>query len=80
LFKLLTSTVGSITVHPHDDESIRAVELGASIFVEANRNLVKVADVSGRVYSRLATGDWRLAAHRSPSDVMALAVALGVAD
>jgi hypothetical protein len=37
---------GSTTVHPHNNESLTPVELGASIFVEANTHLVKAAKVS----------------------------------
>ncbi|RSH90653.1 hypothetical protein EHS25_001258 [Saitozyma podzolica] len=33
----------STTVHPHGDPNLRPVELGASIFVEANRHMVKAA-------------------------------------
>jgi prenylcysteine oxidase/farnesylcysteine lyase len=32
-------------VYPHGDERLRAQEVGASIFVEANRHLVKAAKV-----------------------------------
>jgi hypothetical protein len=32
-------------VYPHGDERLRAQEVGASIFVEANRHLVKAAQV-----------------------------------
>lgn len=38
--------IGTMTVHPHGDESLRAQELGASIFVSANRNMMKAAKVS----------------------------------
>lgn len=38
--------LGTMTVHPHGDESLRAQELGASIFVGANRNMMKAAEVS----------------------------------
>lgn len=38
--------VGSTTVYPHGDNSLRAIELGASIFVDANKHLVKAAKVS----------------------------------
>jgi hypothetical protein len=32
-------------VFPHGDARLRPVELGASIFVEANRHLVRAAEV-----------------------------------
>ena len=38
--------VGTMTVYPHGDESLRAQELGASIFVSANRYMMKAAEVS----------------------------------
>lgn len=41
----LTRTVGTTTVFPHGDERLRPIELGASIFVSANRHLVKGAKV-----------------------------------
>jgi prenylcysteine oxidase/farnesylcysteine lyase len=34
-------------VYPHSDELLRPQEIGASIFVEANRHLVKAAKVGG---------------------------------
>ncbi|TXT11838.1 uncharacterized protein COLE_02248 [Cutaneotrichosporon oleaginosum] len=37
----------STVVYPHGDTNLRPVELGASIFVEANRNLVKAAKLFG---------------------------------
>ncbi len=33
--------IGSIVVYPYDDPSYPAVELGASIFVDANRNMMR---------------------------------------
>lgn len=36
---------GTTTVYPHGDERLKAVELGASIFVDANRNLMKAVKV-----------------------------------
>lgn len=36
---------GSTVVYPHSDPKLQAVELGASIFVGANENLVKAAKV-----------------------------------
>jgi hypothetical protein len=39
-------------VYPHGDERTRAIELGASIFVAANRHLVKAAKVSPGRYMR----------------------------
>lgn len=42
----LTMGVGTMTVYPHGDESLRAQELGASIFVSANRYMMKAAEVS----------------------------------
>ncbi|KAH8823908.1 hypothetical protein DL96DRAFT_1558773 [Flagelloscypha sp. PMI_526] len=41
--------VGSTVVHPYNDTSHRPVELGASIFVEANKNFWQVADEFGLV-------------------------------
>ena len=38
---------GSTTVHPYDDESLPAIELGASIFVKANRNLFRASEEFG---------------------------------
>jgi prenylcysteine oxidase/farnesylcysteine lyase len=35
--------IGSTVVYPYDNISLPAVELGASIFVEANRNLMRAA-------------------------------------
>lgn len=37
--------VGSTTVYPHSDPRTRPVELGASIFVEANRHMMKAVKV-----------------------------------
>lgn len=37
--------IGTTVVYPHGDERLRAQEVGASIFVEANRHLVKAAKV-----------------------------------
>lgn len=37
--------LGSTVVYPYDDESLKPIELGASIFVDANVNLVKAAKV-----------------------------------
>ena len=42
---------GTTTVYPHGDERLRPIELGASIFVSANRHLVKGAKVGGQVGS-----------------------------
>lgn len=36
-------STGSLVVHPYGNKSIPAVELGASIFVDANRNLMRAA-------------------------------------
>ncbi|KAH8823910.1 hypothetical protein DL96DRAFT_1713276 [Flagelloscypha sp. PMI_526] len=36
-------------IHPYDDTSYQPVELGASIFVEANKNLCQVADKFGHI-------------------------------
>jgi prenylcysteine oxidase/farnesylcysteine lyase len=33
--------LGSTTVIPYDDKNIRPVELGASVFVDANKNIVR---------------------------------------
>lgn len=41
----LTRMIGTTTVFPHGDERLRPIELGASIFVSANRHLVKGAKV-----------------------------------
>lgn len=41
----LTRVIGTTTVFPHGDERLRPIELGASIFVSANRHLVKGAKV-----------------------------------
>lgn len=38
--------VGTTTVHPHGNTSLRAVELGGSIFVRANRHMNKAVKVS----------------------------------
>ena len=38
--------IGSTTVYPYCNTSLNPVELGASIFVDANKNLVKAARVS----------------------------------
>ena len=46
LIYLVDDLIGTTTAHPHGDENLRPVELGASIFVEANRHLVKAAKVS----------------------------------
>ena len=35
------TTLGSTTVRPYDDETIPTVELGASIYVDANKNMVR---------------------------------------
>lgn len=44
LVKVLISSVGSIIVHPYEDSSLPALELGASIFVGANKNLWRASD------------------------------------
>lgn len=41
----LTTGIGSTTVYPHGDSRLRPQELGASIFVDSNRNLVKAVEV-----------------------------------
>lgn len=40
----LTVSLGSTVVHPHDDSSLQPMELGASIFVRANKNLWRATD------------------------------------
>lgn len=37
-------SVGSIIVHPYGNSSLPALELGASIFVEANKNLWRASN------------------------------------
>lgn len=44
LSSLLTSRSGSTTVYPYENRTLPAVELGASIFVKANRNLWRATD------------------------------------
>jgi prenylcysteine oxidase/farnesylcysteine lyase len=44
-FRELQLMIGTTVVYPHGDERLRAQEVGASIFVEANRHLVKAAKV-----------------------------------
>ena len=39
--------VGSTTVFPYDNETLEAVELGASIFVKVNKNLWRAVDEFG---------------------------------
>jgi hypothetical protein len=41
----LTSTLGSTTVYPYGNKSLAPMELGASIFVAANKNLWRATDV-----------------------------------
>lgn len=40
----LTRLLGSTTVHPYDDPETRAIELGASIFVKANKNMWRASE------------------------------------
>jgi hypothetical protein len=40
--------IGSTVVYPHGDERLRPIELGASIFVDANKHMMKAAKVSNR--------------------------------
>lgn len=44
LVDALTSSVGSITVYPYENTSLPALELGASIFVKANKNLWRASE------------------------------------
>jgi prenylcysteine oxidase / farnesylcysteine lyase len=44
LANVLTSSIGSIIVHPYEDSSLPELELGASIFVKANKNLWRASD------------------------------------
>lgn len=37
----MSRSAGSTTVRPYDDESIAPVELGASIYVDANKNIAR---------------------------------------
>ncbi|KAG9004826.1 hypothetical protein FRB90_010688 [Tulasnella sp. 427] len=47
----------SITVHPYDDPSLPAEELGASIFVSANKNLFRAAREFGLEFADSFDGD-----------------------
>jgi len=38
------SSVGSTVVHPYNDKSLTELEVGASIFVSANKNLWRASD------------------------------------
>lgn len=38
------SIVGSTTIHPYSDTALRPIELGASVFVEANKNLWRATE------------------------------------
>ena len=38
---------GSTTVHPYNDPTLSPIELGASIFVKANKNLWRATDEFG---------------------------------
>jgi prenylcysteine oxidase/farnesylcysteine lyase len=40
----LIGSIGSITVHPYENPALPALELGASIFVEANKNLWRASE------------------------------------
>ncbi len=42
---LIGGMKGSITAYPHSDERMKAFEIGASIFVDADRHMVKAAKV-----------------------------------
>ena len=44
LLKKKKKTSGSTVVHPYDNSSLPELELGASIFVEANQNLWRASD------------------------------------
>lgn len=44
---VLPSFVGSTTVYPYDDPNLEPIELGASVFVEANKNLWRASDEFG---------------------------------
>ena len=41
---LTSPPAGSTTVHPYNDKTLEPVELGASIFVEVNRNLWRASE------------------------------------
>lgn len=41
---MLPFTTGSTTVYPYNDTSLPPIELGASIFVKANKNLWRASD------------------------------------
>lgn len=44
LIYVLINSIGSIIVRPYENSSLPALELGASIFVEANKNLWRASD------------------------------------
>lgn len=46
-FLISSFLTGSTTVHPYSDPRLEPVELGASIFVEANKNLWRASDEFG---------------------------------
>lgn len=46
--QILTSNPGTTTIYPHDDDRARPQELGASIFVDSNLNLMKAVKVGLR--------------------------------
>lgn len=41
---VLTWIIGSTTVYPYNDTSLRPIELGASIFVKANKNMWRASE------------------------------------
>ena len=43
----ISSISGSTTVHPYDDPELEPIELGASIFVKANKNLWRASEEFG---------------------------------
>lgn len=46
--QILTSDSGTTTIYPQDDDRARPQELGGSIFVDSNLNLMKAVKVGLR--------------------------------
>ena len=54
---MLVHAAGSTTVQPYDDDSLSPIELGASIFVDANKNMWRATEEFGLEFNDLEDGD-----------------------
>lgn len=51
------TNIGSTTVQPYDDPRLEPIELGASIFVEVNKNMMRATREFGLNFANFDDGD-----------------------